>query len=146
MDRFAEAGKAAWVAGTRNRRAAVCDSAPLCAFVSVGIKDDTLATLVTSVTGFPMEAKDLYAVGDRISCLERAFNVREGLRREDDKLPGRLLHDPIPIGPSKGHLVQDFEKMKDEFYQVCGWDLKTGIPTQGRLEKLGISWVAKELR
>jgi aldehyde:ferredoxin oxidoreductase len=146
MDRFAEAGKAAWVAGTRNRRAAVCDSAPLCAFVSVGIKDETLATLVTSVTGFPMEAKDVYAVGDRISCLERAFNVREGLRREDDKLPGRLLHDPIPIGPSKGHLVQDFEKMKDEFYQVCGWDLKTGIPTRERLEKLGISWVANVLR
>ena len=146
MDRFAEAGKAAWVAGTRNRRAAICDSAPLCAFVSVGIKDETLATLVTSVTGFPIEAKDLYAVGDRISCLERAFNVREGLRREDDKLPGRLLRDPIPIGPSEGHLVQDLEKMKDEFYQVCGWDLKTGIPTRERLEKLGISWVAHELR
>ena len=93
-----------------------------------------------------MEAKDLYAVGDRISCLERTFNVREGLRREDDKLPGRLLHDPIPTGPSEGHRVQDLEKMKDEFYQVCGWDLKTGIPTRERLEKLGISWVANELR
>jgi aldehyde:ferredoxin oxidoreductase len=140
IDRFAEAGKAALVAGTRNRRVAICDSASLCAFVSVGLKDETVAALFSSITGFPVEAKDLYIVGDRISCLERVINAREGVRREDDKLPERLTEEPIKTGPSQGQKVQDFEKMKDEFYQVCGWDLKTGIPTRERVEKLGIPW------
>jgi aldehyde:ferredoxin oxidoreductase len=141
MDRFAESGKAKLVAGTRNRRVAICDSASLCAFVAVGLKDETLASLLSSITGFSVEPKDLYTVGDRISCLERVINVREGLRREDDQLPKRLTHEPIATGPSKGGLVNDLEKMKDEFYQVCGWDLRTGIPTRERVEKLGIPWI-----
>jgi len=62
------------------------------------------------------------------------------VRREDDKLPERLTEEPIKTGPSWGQKVQDFEKMEDEFYQVCGWDLKTGIPTRERVEKLGIPW------
>jgi aldehyde:ferredoxin oxidoreductase len=146
IDRFAEAGKAALVAGTRNRRIAACDSASLCAFVSVGLKDETVAALFSSVTGFPVEARDLYSVGDRISCLERVINAREGVRREDDKLPERLTEEPIKTGPSQGQKVQDFEKMKDEFYQVCGWDLKTGIPTRERVEKLGIPWVLEGIQ
>jgi aldehyde:ferredoxin oxidoreductase len=80
-------------------------------------------------------------VGDRISCIERVFNVREGMRRENDQLPKRLTHEPINVGPSKGGLVQDLESMKDEFYEICGWDLKTGIPTKERLEELGISGI-----
>jgi aldehyde:ferredoxin oxidoreductase len=141
MDRFAESGKAKLVAGTRNRRVAICDSASLCAFVAVGLKDETLASLLSSITGFSVEPKDLYTVGDRISCLERVINVREGLRREDDQLPKRLTHEPIATGPSKGGLVHNLEKMKDEFYQVCGWDLRTGIPTRERVERLGIPWI-----
>jgi aldehyde:ferredoxin oxidoreductase len=109
--------------------------------VAVGLKDETLASLLSSITGFSVEPKDLYTVGDRISCLERVINVREGLRREDDQLPKRLTHEPIATGPSKGGLVNDLEKMKDEFYQVCGWDLRTGIPTRERVEKLGIPWI-----
>jgi aldehyde:ferredoxin oxidoreductase len=146
MDRFAESGKAKLVAGTRNRRVAICDSASLCAFVAVGVKDETLISLLSSITGFTLESKDIYTVGDRISCVERAFNAREGLRREDDQLPKRLTHETIPIGPSKGGLVNDLEKMKDEFYEVCGWDLKTGIPTRERVEKLGIPWILSEIR
>lgn len=141
MDRFAEGGKASVVAGTRNRRASICDSASLCAFVAIGLKDETLATLFSSITGFPVDSKEIYNVGDGISCLERAFNVREGLRRKDDRLPERLTNEPIPTGPSQGQLISDLEKMKDEFYEVCGWNLRTGIPTRERVEKLGIPWV-----
>ncbi len=145
MDRFAETGKSALVAGTRNRRTAICDSASLCSFVAVGLKDETLASLLSSITGFSVEAKDIYTVGDRISCLERVFNAREGLRRDDDRLPERITHEPIPIGPSQGQLVHDLEKMKDEFYQICGWDLKTGIPNREHVENLGIPWILDDV-
>jgi len=44
-------------------------------------------------------------------------------------------------------LEQDkFEKMKDEFYTLRDWDVKTGILTEETLKKLGLEDVAKDLK
>ncbi|MBW2058031.1 MAG: aldehyde ferredoxin oxidoreductase family protein [Deltaproteobacteria bacterium] len=145
IDRFAERGKAPLVAGTRNRRASLCDSGLVCAFVAVGLSDATATGLLRAVTGVGYEPGDLFTIGDRISCTERAFNFREGLRREDDVLPGRLTEDVVSRGPSHGHRIDDLEAMKDEFYGFCGWDLKTGAPTGRKLKELGIGWVKRYL-
>jgi aldehyde:ferredoxin oxidoreductase len=32
-----------------------------------------------------------------------------------------------------------FEKMRDEFYQLRGWDPETGYPTPEKLHELGLS-------
>jgi aldehyde:ferredoxin oxidoreductase len=142
IDRFEEKGKAPLVAGTRNRRTSLCDSGPLCAFVAIGLSDETALGLLNGATGMGYGPKDLFTVGDRIGCVERAFNVREGLTREDDALPERLVAEAISRGPSEGHRVENLEAMKDEFYRFCGWDLGTGAPLKERLETLGIGWVA----
>ena len=146
IDRFAETGKAPLVAGTRNRRAAFCDSGPMCAFVAIGLSDDVAAGLLTAATGTAYQPGDLFTIGDRISCLERAFNYREGLRREDDVLPARLNEEVIADGPSKGHKIDNLEAMKDEFYQFCGWDLKSGAPLAERLDALDLDWVKAYLK
>jgi aldehyde:ferredoxin oxidoreductase len=143
LDRFAEKGKAPLVAGSRNRRTSLCDSGPICAFVAIGLSDETAAGLLRGATGVDYQPGDLFTIGDRIGCLERAFNVREGLRRGDDVLPTRLTTETIGRGPSLGHKVDDLEAMKDEFYEFCGWDLQTGAPLNERLEKLEIGWVKK---
>ena len=143
IDRFAEDGKAPLVAGSRNRRAALCDSGLICAFVAIGLSDETAAGLLRGVTGVDYQPGDLFAIGDRISCVERAFNVREGLKREDDILPARLTTEAIGRGPSQGHQVDDLEAMKDEFYRFCGWDLQTGAPLAERLKALEIGWLAE---
>lgn len=145
IDRFAEKGKAPLVAGSRNRRASLCDSGLLCAFVAIGLSDETAAGLLRGVTGIDYAPGDLFTIGDRIGCLERAFNVREGLKREDDVLPERLTREAIFGGPSQGQRVEDLEAMKDEFYQFCGWDLETGAPLTERLEALGIGWVKEHM-
>jgi len=31
-----------------------------------------------------------------------------------------------------------FEKMLDEYYQIVGWDKKTGVPTKEKRTELGI--------
>jgi aldehyde:ferredoxin oxidoreductase len=31
-----------------------------------------------------------------------------------------------------------FERMRDAYYQVVGWDKKTGMPTEEKLRALGI--------
>ncbi len=143
IDRFAENGKAPLVAGSRNRRTSLCDSGLICAFVAIGLSDETAAGLLKGTTGVDYQPADLLTIGDRISCVERTFNIREGLRREDDVLPVRLTTETIDRGPSQGHKVNDLEAMKDEFYEFCGWDLQTGAPLNERLEKLEIGWVKK---
>ncbi len=141
VDRFAESGKAPIVAASRNRRASLCDSSLMCAFVAIGLSDETVVGILNGASGLDYKSEDLITIGNRISQLERAFNFREGLTREDDALPQRLLDEVIPRGPSKGYKVDDFELMKDEFYQICGWDLKTGAPLAESLEALDIAWV-----
>jgi len=47
----------------------------------------------------------------------------------------------------KGAVVdrEEFEKMKDEYYQIRGWDVATGLQTRAKLEELGLPDVAREL-
>ena len=47
----------------------------------------------------------------------------------------------------KGAVVdrEEFEKMKDEYYQLRQWDVATGLQTRAKLEELGLSDVAQEL-
>ena len=91
-----------------------------------------------------MRADDVMATGERITNLERAFNIREGLTRKDDTLPRRFLEEPIKEGPSKGQVV-DLDLMLDEYYEARGWDLESGFPTRDKLEELGLKAVADEL-
>ena len=56
------------------------------------------------------------------------------------RLPGRLLKDPMPEGPAKGHVV-DLDPMLDVYYDYRGWDKKTAAPTPEKLKELGLEWV-----
>jgi aldehyde:ferredoxin oxidoreductase len=103
-----------------------------------------LADMYCAVTGNEMRADDVMATGERITNLERAFNIREGLTRKDDTLPRRFLEEPIKEGPSKGQVV-DLDLMLDEYYEARGWDLESGFPTRDKLEELGLKAVADEL-
>ncbi len=52
----------------------------------------------------------------------------------------RLFTEGSTKGPSKGRVVDQeaFERMLDEYYEIVGWDKRTGIPTHARLKELGI--------
>ena len=69
--------------------------------------------------------------GERIVNLERSFNVREGVRRKDDRLPWKVMHEPIPEGPSAGMYCPPADgRMLDAYYALRGWD-GDGVPTAG---------------
>ena len=63
--------------------------------------------------------------------------MREGITAKDDTLPGRLLKEPKPDGPTKGAVVP-LEYLKADFYKAMGFDLATGNPTDALLAELGI--------
>ncbi|MGH7278312.1 MAG: aldehyde ferredoxin oxidoreductase family protein, partial [Candidatus Rokuibacteriota bacterium] len=85
---------------------AVGDSLVLCRFTSergFGLfLGEPYAAMMRAITGWDVTVEELERAGERIINLERLFNVREGARRGDDVLPWRVMHEPIPDGPSAG--------------------------------------------
>jgi aldehyde:ferredoxin oxidoreductase len=105
---------------------------------------DLASEVIEATTGMRMTPAEVRLVGTRIVNIERAFNVREGIRRRDDSLPRRFREEPLLEGASSG-TVFDQEPMLDEYYNERGWDLTTGVPTAETLEGLGLSKAASEL-
>ena len=96
-----------------------------------------IADAAAAILGGSWSVEDLKQIGERIMCQERLFNMREGLTREHDALPARLLSEPKTDGPTKG-VVVPLEELKDAYYEAMGWDKKTGNPGDGLLKNLGI--------
>jgi aldehyde:ferredoxin oxidoreductase len=103
-----------------------------------------LAEVYAAVTGVKTEAKGALTVGERIVNLERVFNLREGLTRNDDNLPARFLKEPLVSGPLRGQTV-NLDLMVDEYYEARGWDSASGFPKREKLEELGLQRAANEL-
>jgi aldehyde:ferredoxin oxidoreductase len=101
---------------------------------------------VRAVTGWNASLWELLKVGERRLNLMRAFNAREGIGREADRLPKKLSR-ALAGGKSDGVFVteDEVEAAKDTYYAMAGWDVPTGTPTRAKLEELGLAWVADEL-
>jgi aldehyde:ferredoxin oxidoreductase len=65
----------------------------------------------------------------------------------DDTLPGRLMHDPLPDGPAQGMVIDrdTLEMLKDAYYEMRGWDARTGKPTPETLKILGLEELVAKL-
>jgi len=123
------------------------DTADLCQFVwgpswQLGGTAE-MAELMTAVTGWETTIADVQRIGERRLNLMRAFNAREGAGRDRDTLPVRLLDEPLKGGVSDGLFIPraEFEAALDDYYDLAGWDVATGIPGRAKLEELGVSWV-----
>jgi aldehyde:ferredoxin oxidoreductase len=94
-------------------------------------------------TGLEFTPTELWEIAERCNNLERMFNLREGLTRNDlkkgDMLNHRYFDEPTRRGAPDivGRTIdrKKFKKMVDEFYSHCGWD-KNGVPTPETLERL----------
>jgi aldehyde:ferredoxin oxidoreductase len=121
------------------------DSLVICHLVERGFGftlNENHVELMRHLTGWDITLEELTRIAERIINLERAFNVREGVRRKDDTLPHRIMHEEIPSGGSKGCIArpEELEKMKDDFYKMRGWD-GDGVPTRETLKRLALDWV-----
>jgi aldehyde:ferredoxin oxidoreductase len=99
--------------------------------------------VIEACTGLRLSPVEVRGVGERIINVERAFNVREGIRRRDDALPRRFREETLAEGASRG-TVFDQEPMLDEYYEERGWDKETGIPYAKTLERLGLVEAARD--
>jgi aldehyde:ferredoxin oxidoreductase len=105
-----------------------------------------IAEIFQAVTGMEMGEEDLLKAANRVWDLERAFWVREGFGRKDDCFHGKI-NKPSPSETNKGEMLNEVEwnKMLDEYYQLRGWDIRTGIPTKEKLLRNGLADIAEDL-
>ncbi len=99
---------------------------------------DKAVRMLQLVTGKDWDVAYVLQVAERLRNLERMFDVRQGLTRERDALPSKFFETPLARGRYAGAVLdrQRFERMKDEYYALRGWDPKTGVPTPAKLAEL----------
>jgi aldehyde:ferredoxin oxidoreductase len=120
-------GKGQMVKNAAIRRI-LCDSAMICTFAYPKIyNDESFAAMFSALIGKEITVAEVLKIGERIQNMERIYNAREGLTREDDQLPERLTKEPKPDGPGQGCVVP-LEALKDDYYRAMGWDVATGLP------------------
>jgi len=148
VDRFAEVENADIVIFNQNSRAAgevgIC-----CSFAGLwGWIPQLLHKMLFAATGISQIADPahLRSAGERIVNLERAFNIRDGFRREHDRLPERFLKEPLHTGtaPGEGQMIRAMDQFLDRYYQMRGWTPE-GIPSSQKLNELGLSFVVKDM-
>ena len=116
-------------------------------FNGLPVTSDVLAEVLSAGLGKRIDAHKLSLYQKRVRQLERAFNCREGLRREYETLPDQYITDLMMDAHFEGMAKERsrLEAIKDDFYKLRGWDLTTGVPTRATLESLDLKDVADEL-
>jgi len=98
---------------------------------------------LNAATGWNMSLEKIMKVGKRIVNMMRIYNLRAGLTPDLEKPSSRYCSQPVD-GPNKDKsIVPHFEKMIDKYYQLMGWDRKTGKPLPETLKELGLEDLAK---
>ena len=85
-------------------------------------------------SGIDMDEDSLSLAAKRYRTLVRAFNIRRGMRRKDEK-------------PPKDHWKKRFPELEkellDSYYKLKGWN-DDGIPTKESLQELDLGYVADD--
>jgi aldehyde:ferredoxin oxidoreductase len=135
---------------------AVTDALGICKFSTVEVYSllpEDLAAGLSAVLEAKISDEELLQVGERIVNLERLYNVRQGMSRNDDTLPRRFSQEIAPlydyeIDPETGQVtaspepirygqLHSLEAMLDRYYYLRQWD-NQGIPTKEVLERLNL--------
>lgn len=79
--------------------------------------------------------------GERRNQLMRIYNIREGLTKEDDRLPEKFYKEEIKTGRLKGSVIEKekFQQAIYTYYEMMGWD-SDGIPLDGTLYDFNLEW------
>lgn len=129
------------------------------------VGDPTLESqILSAVSGHEIDEEGLNRIGERVFNLQRSVLVREGHDgRKSDTLPDRwhtapLRYDGVNVEclvPGRGGEVisrkgavvdrKEFERMKDEYYELRRWDIATGLQTRATLEALGLTEIAQDM-
>jgi aldehyde:ferredoxin oxidoreductase len=122
--------------------------------------------IFNAVTGREVDEAGLNSLGERNVNMQRAVLLRHGWQgRNDDQImdyyftqplkKGELFCDPQCIVPGKNGKITsvegrvfdrgDFERLKDEYYELRGWDVETGLQKEKTLKDFDMADIAEDL-
>jgi len=123
----------------------VLNASGACLFGYLATRYTFVSEFIGAVQGRPFSLEDMATVGERISCIRQAFNVRHGINAVTWPLPGRAYgRPPLADGPTAGITVQA-ESMLREYLDAMDWTPDAAIPRRAALERLGLADVAASL-
>jgi aldehyde:ferredoxin oxidoreductase len=134
----------AWMAFYTENNKSTMDCLGICLFSGAGLSPnlaapEDFARIIENITGIKLTYDKFMEIGERITNIERLFNIREGTSRKDDYLPDRYYDEPTALGPesTRGRKIdrQKYDDILDEYYEFHRWD-KEGNPTPKTLQRL----------
>jgi aldehyde:ferredoxin oxidoreductase len=135
LDPIEESGKG-MISKSAQDMTCAWDATGLCLFATLALGIEDVISLMMAATGVGFGFFQFLGIGERIFNLQRMFNLKAGLRIEDEKLPERFYKEPLPDGPNAG-AVLDLEAEMSVYYNLRGWNMNH-IPTKGKLKALGL--------
>ena len=128
------------------RGAEFVGSSGFCLFATMLMDPSAMFQYYDAVSGVETSDEERTKLGLRMFTIRAAFNIREGIRRENYTISDRSIgNPPLTDGPLEGVTV-DVEKLADNFFEALGWDVATGVPTKKALEALGgLEFAIKDL-
>jgi len=91
--------------------------------------------IISAATGIDFDEDSLWKLAARNRNLVRAFNIRRGLKKEDERPPDDHWRKRFP----------EFEaELLDTYYKFKGWN-DQGVPTKEYLHELDLDYVAQDL-
>ncbi len=122
-------GKAAMFAEWEDRLT-IFDTLILCRFYRDLYQWEELSTMIRGTTGLDLDTAQLRAIAARVADDTRRFNLREGLKPEDDRLP-RRFHDEALPETGRSISRDEMDTLLREYYLARGWSEK-GDPPVGK--------------
>lgn len=122
---------------------AVSDSVGLCAFPTTAqfwVDEYDLAELFSAATGVELTSDEIMATGRRTICMERLCLAMNGFTREHDVLPRRLMTEKQDSAMHDNAInsKEMLDLMKNEYYDLHGWDQEKGWPYVETLQALSL--------
>jgi aldehyde:ferredoxin oxidoreductase len=142
MESPADKYQAAGIGESHKRASAMCHvmaSCGNCLFAYTSHPSGYIPEFLTALTGREHDFESCVRIGERIENMRHLFNLREGVNPLKIAFNQRALgKPPLEKGATAGITVDD-EAMIDDFCAAMEWDRETAMPSQGKLDELGLS-------
>jgi aldehyde:ferredoxin oxidoreductase len=119
----------------------IINAAGLCNFSSILTPGKVVPEFLSLAMGRSFTLEDLLHIGERITNLRIAFNLREDIRnKEQYRLPSRVLgNPPLNEGPIKKVTIDNEAQLRD-YYKAMGWNPDTGVPKISTFKSLELDF------
>ena len=142
FDRYTYTGKGP-LSATASKYLQFGSSSGVCIMPMMFFGNFPLVDFFNAVTGLDLDMEEVLTAGARIQTLRHCFNLREGVRLSDVKLPDRMAGEPPhEEGPVAG-VTLDMDSLAREYRQAMGWDPDSGRPDDEMLKQLGLTDLVK---